>query len=120
MGGNFREKLEEALKIKFCGLNFVCDIILSLADNIMLTLNMGHAMRILTSMRNAYPDSRRKESGYTRLEERWSASVSCLAWEAITSTKHELRYTPEQVVLAPFVGCASALLTSSITTCGTA
>ena len=93
MGGNFREKLEEALRIKLCGLNFVCDIILSLADNIMLTLNLGHAMRILTSTRNAYPDSRQKESGYTRLEEGLSASVSCLAWEAIMSTKHELRCT---------------------------
>ena len=82
-------------ELNFVGLNFVCDIILSLADNIMLTLNLGHAMRILTLTRNAYPDSRRKESGYTRLEEGWSASVSCLAWEAIMFTKHELHCTPE-------------------------
>ena len=37
-------------------------------------------------------DSRWKESGYARLEERWSASVSSLALEATTSTKHELRW----------------------------
>ena len=37
----------------------------------------------------AWPNSRWKESSYARLEERWSASVSSLAWEATTSTKHE-------------------------------
>ena len=36
------------------------------------------------------PDFCRKKSGYARLEEKWSASVSSLVWEATTSTKHRL------------------------------
>ena len=32
------------------------------------------------------------DSGYARLEERWSTSVSSLVWEASTSTKHEIRW----------------------------
>ena len=83
MGGNFREKLEEAFRIKFRGFKF-CGA----------TLNSVHARdaNFGFDRRNAWPDSRRKESGYARLEERWSASVSSLAWEATTSTKHELRW----------------------------
>ena len=57
----------------------------------MWTLNAVQTMWILVLTWNAWPDSRWKESGYSyaKLEERWSASVSSLAWGATTSTKHK-------------------------------
>ena len=76
-------------ELNFVVLNFVAhDIILLLAYNAVHALNAVHARCEFWFRR----DSRRKESGYARLEERWSASVSSLAWEATTSTKHELRW----------------------------
>ena len=52
-------------------------------------MNFELSTRDAVSTGNAQPDSCRKESGYARVEERWSASVSRLVWEATTSTKHD-------------------------------
>ena len=57
-----------------------------------INVNFEFGTRVAVSTRNAYPDSRWEESGYARLEQRWSASLSSLAWEATTSTKHEVRW----------------------------
>ena len=43
MGGNFREKLEEALRIKFCGFKFRGALLYFFAHNVMRTLNSGGA-----------------------------------------------------------------------------
>ena len=43
MGGNFREKLEEALRIKFRGFKFCGAILYFFAHNVMRTLNSGGA-----------------------------------------------------------------------------
>ena len=43
MGGDFREKLEEALRIKFRGFKFRGTILYFFAHNVMRTLNSGGA-----------------------------------------------------------------------------
>ena len=61
---------------------------------------------------------------YVRLEEKWSASVSTLAWEASRSTKHKLRWCSHTWTRCTGPVRASALFTSlftsSIITRGTA
>ena len=92
--------------------------------HVMWTLNSVHAMRILALTRNARSQTLTRKSGYARLEEKWSASVSTLAWEASRSTKHELRWCSHTWTRCTGPVHASALFTSlftsSITTRGTA
>ena len=81
----FSWNLEEALRIKFYGL--WCDITLLLVRNVKFELSTRCKFWFWRGT-----CSQTLDSGYTRLEERWSASVWSLVWEAATSTKHEFRW----------------------------
>ena len=92
MGGNFREKLEDVLRIKFRGFKFRGAILYFCSHKCNVNFELG------TCDANFGFDEERvarlspERVWLRRLEERWSALVSSLAWEATTSTNHELRW----------------------------
>ena len=85
MDGNFREKLEEALRIKFRDFKFRGSILCLCSRNVNFELSTRDATF-------GFDETLAGKSGYVRLEERWSASVLSLAWEVSMSTKHDLRW----------------------------